>query len=145
MRSSVLLVAALLFSPALLADAEADINYRQGVMRSVGGSMSSMAAILRGGVHAEDLQFHANTMGELANIVPKVFPEGSGDGKTEALPDIWEDPEAFKERLDDFVEAAKAMPEAVASGDRRQIGGAIQTLGEACKGCHDNFREEHDH
>ena len=68
------------------------------------------------------------------------FHSGSGDGKTEALPAIWENPEDFAERLDAFREAANGLRAAAETGG--DMAAAIQQLGQACKGCHDNYREK---
>lgn len=142
----VILAIGILLSAAqwVYADAEGEIKYRQGVMGAVGGHMSSMAAILRNQVHLEDLTLHADAMADLAYVVPNVFPEGSGDGKTEALPEIWQQPEDFQQRMDDFVEASRAMAAAAKTGEMSEIGPAIDSLGKSCKGCHDNYREEHE-
>ncbi len=140
--ATVVLLAASQFAAA---DPEAEIKYRQAVMESVGGHMSAMAAILRNRIRFDDLEIHAGAMADLADVVPHIFPEGSGDGETEALTDIWEEPGAFRERVDAFVSAARGMSDAAATGEMGEIGPAIDKLGQACKGCHDNFREEHDH
>ncbi len=131
-----------LVSPLAQADAEAEIAYRKGVMKIVGGHMTGLGTILRKGVHGEDLQFHARGMANIAAIVPDVFPAGSGDGKTEALKAIWEKPEAFSSAVEKFVTAANNINTAVESGDKAAIGGAIKQLGGSCKGCHDDFRED---
>jgi cytochrome c556 len=145
MKSIVAVVFTMLVCPMVLADGEGEFKYRQGVMRTVGGHMSSLSGILRGQVHLENLGVHAQGMADLAKIVPSVFPEGSGVAKSEALPEIWENPDDFKAAIDKFVEAANGMSAAANDGDRAAIGPAMNALGQACKGCHDNFREEHDH
>lgn len=129
-------------APLALADAEGQINYRQGVYKSVGGHMSSIMAILRQGVYGDNLAFHANAMKDLAGVAPTVFPEGSDVGKTDALAAIWEEPEEFQAAMDKFVTAANGFAAAAESGDRKQIGGAIQALGGSCKGCHDNYKAD---
>ncbi len=135
----------LLMSQWTFADAAGEIKYRQGVMGVVGGHMSSMVAILRGDVHMDDLKLHAQGMANIATVVPSVFPPGSGDGKTEALAIIWEKPEAFKAAIDKYVDAANGIKKAADSGDMQAVGPAIKKLGGACKGCHDDFREAHEH
>ena len=141
MRSAALILATLLASPLAFGN-EAEINYRQSAMKAVGGHMSSMGAILRGRVHFEDFAIHANAMNELSRVVPKVFPEGSGGGKSESLPAVWEKPAEFQKAMDAFVKAANGMAEAANSGDMGKIGPAMQSLGQSCKGCHDDFRKE---
>ena len=145
MKSIVAVVITMLVCPMVLADGEAEFKYRQGVMRTVGGHMSSLSGILRGQVYLDNLGFHAKGMADLAKIVPHVFPEGSGVSKSEALPEIWENPDDFKAAVDKFVEAANGISTAANDGDAAGIGPAMKALGQACKNCHDNFREEHDH
>jgi len=125
------------------ADDAAAIKYRQKVMDSVGGTMQAMSAIAKQEVaHPDHLAPLAQNMANLATIVPDVFPPGSGKGDTKALPEIWSTPAAFKERLDAFVDGAKRLDEVVKSGDMTGFPAALGTLGKACKGCHDNFKNE---
>jgi cytochrome c556 len=131
-----------LFAPAALADAEADIKYRQNTFKIVGGHMGSMATILRDGIKREDFAYHARSIAAVASLVPTVFPAGSGDGKTEALPEIWTEPEEFQAALDKFLTAAANMGEVADSDDMRAIGGAMKALGGSCKGCHDNYKAD---
>ena len=75
-------------------------------------------------------------------LVPQVFPAGSGEGKTEALAAIWDEPAEFKIAMDRYVNAAAGMADAVASQDMGQVGPAIQALGKSCKGCHDDYKSD---
>lgn len=145
MKSITLLILSLLMANIVYADAEAEIKYRQAVMKSVGGHMASMAAILKGKTHLSDLKAHASSLATMATIVPNVFPEGSAEGKTEALKTIWKDSKKFKSSMDKFVKAANQMNEAASSEKMDAIGSAIKALGQSCKGCHDDFREEQEH
>jgi|TARA_B100000959_G_C14564032_1_gene452951 cytochrome c556 len=139
-----LFVFTLLLSQGVFADAAGEIKYRQGVMEVAGGHMNSLVAILRGRVHINDVKFHAKGIANLATLVPEVFPKGSGDGKTDALPSVWEKPEAFKTAMDRFTDAAANIAGAAESGDMSKIGPAMTALGDSCKGCHEDFRAEHD-
>lgn len=132
----------ILSSQFSFADAEADINYRKAVMKVVGGHMGGMAGILRGGVHADELAFHAKGMANVSAIVPGVFPAGSGEGKTDALPVIWEDEAGFKAAMDKFVTAAAAIGKAADTGDNGAIAGKLKALGGSCKNCHDNYKAD---
>ena len=122
-----------------LSASEGEIDYRSHTMQAIGGHMQAMVDILRQKVsHSAHLTLHANAMVDLAGIAPTLFPEGSEGG--EALPAIWEDPDDFAERLDAFETAAGGLQTALSSG--ADVGSAFQSLGQACKGCHDNYREE---
>ena len=120
---------------------EGEVDYRQHVMSAVGGHMQSIADIVRGKVeHTGHLAAHANALADLADIAPTLFPAGSEGGDT--LPAVWEQPEDFQAKLGAFKEAAGVLRDAAGSGDPRQVGMALQGVGQACKGCHDNYRAE---
>ena len=53
-----------------------------------------------------------------------------------------ENPEDFQAKLAAFREAAGAMRDAAASGEPMQVGMALRDVGQACKGCHDDYRAE---
>ena len=125
-----------------LADGEVEVQYRQAVMKSIGGHMASMATILKNQVHMEDLVLHARGLAGLADIAPEIFPEGSNTEKSKALPAVWENPEKFSEAMQRMVDAAEGMASAAATEDMSEIGPAIQALGGSCKGCHDDFHAE---
>lgn len=121
------------------AASEGDAEYREHVMESIGGHMQASADILQQKVtHQDHLSLHANALADMAGIADTLFPEGSQGG--DALPAIWENPEDFSGKLTDFQEAARGFAAAVdGSGD---VGAALQQLGQACKSCHDDYREE---
>ncbi len=135
------LVISLFIVPQAIAANEAEYKYREGVMKSIGGEASSIGAILRGQVHMENLSVHANHLARLAKLTHGIFPEGSGGGKSEALPAIWEEPAEFEEAVQKFVDATAAFENAVSAGE--DVGTAFRSVGQSCKGCHDDFREEH--
>ena len=140
MKKGWLVVMLAALSASAWADGEAEYKYREGIMKSAGGHMSSMVAILRGRVHFDNLAIHARGMADVAGIMPTVFPEGSRVSDTESSPEIWSDREGFDAAMDQFVAAANQMAGAAESGDMGQVGPAMQALGKSCKGCHDNYR-----
>jgi cytochrome c556 len=72
---------------------------------------------------------------------PKLFPPGSGSGKTAALPAIWEKPDDFRKAMEAFGAAAADLGKA-AETDPKAVGPAVGALGKTCKNCHDSFRKE---
>lgn len=142
MRALVMTLA-LTFAATAMADGEAEYKYREGVMKTAGGHMSSMAAIMRGRVHFDNFKIHARGMADVASIMPGVFPPGSNIDKSESLPAIWENPGDFKAAMDEFVAASNELAAAAEGDDMGKIGAGMQRVGKSCKGCHDNFREEH--
>lgn len=128
----------LLASSTVLAD-EGAADYRHNTMQAIGGHLSAVVDIFQGKVaHQAHMAAHANAIADMAAIADTLFPEGSMGGNAKAA--IWEQPEVFAERMQAFQAAAPAFRDAVVGGG--DIGGAFQTLGQACKGCHDDFKDE---
>lgn len=120
---------------------EGEVNYRQHTMSAVRGHMQAIVDIVRGDVpHMDHLATHASAMADLAEIAPSLFPESSKGG--DALDAIWEDAEDFASKLNAFKEATAAFKTAAESGERGEIMAAFRGLGQACKGCHDDYRAE---
>lgn len=137
MRARILTLFALIAAPAF-AD-EGAMDYRHHTMEAIGAHTQAFFDILQGKVaHQDHLAVHAGSIAELAAIAGTLFPEGSAGGH--ALPAIWEEPEDFAERIATFQEAATGLRDTIAAGE--PVGPAAQALGGACKGCHDNYREE---
>jgi cytochrome c556 len=88
--------------------------------------------------HQSHFAIHVNGLVALSGLVHTLFPEGSQGG--DALPAIWENPDDFASKVNDFESAAGALKAAMDSGG--DIGAAFQQVGQACKGCHDDYREE---
>lgn len=145
-------VPALLVSLSLCGPAGAEssakdiIKYRHGVMEAMAGHIGAYSLIAFGKVDYQDhLQSHANALADAGTQLKVMFPEGSGEGDTEALAAIWEEPEKFSAAVAEAEEASAALRDATASGDRKAIMAAFKALGQSCKGCHESYREEHDH
>ncbi len=137
MRARFTILLAFIAAPAF-AD-EGAMDYRHHTMEAIGGHMEALVDILRGKVaHTGHLAVHAGNIANLAAITGTLFPEGSASDHASA--DIWENPEDFAERIAAFEEAANGLRDTIAAAG--ELGPAVQSLGQACKGCHDNYREE---
>ncbi len=126
--------------------AENAIKYRHAVMGTLAGHTSAFSMIAFGMVdHPEFLQSHANALADAGAQLKMLFPAGSGEGETHALPAIWEEPEKFAAAIDNAEKATANLRDAAASGDRKTIVSAFKALGQSCKGCHESYREDDDH
>lgn len=63
-------------------------------------------------------------------------PQGNGD----ALPAIWQQPEAFKAEQEQFLAAVDELNTAAQSGNLEQIKASFGKAGASCKSCHDAYR-----
>jgi cytochrome c556 len=111
----------------------------------IGDAMKSISRELKG--DSPDLgkvRAGAATIAQLAPQVSTWFPAGTGPdvGKTEARAAIWEKPEDFAAKSEDFKKAAVEFQAAARGTDLAAIRSAQANLGKSCKGCHDLYREE---
>lgn len=124
-------------------DGEDIIKYRQGVMKSVGGHMAAAGLIVQGKVgFSDDLAQHADSIARSLSKVEALFPKGSDFGETRALDAIWKKPEDFKKAAHKGGAAAAEFAKAVKAGDKAAMAAKFKDLGEACKACHKDYREE---
>ena len=139
-----LLVIFLIFgwSASSFAD-EAAIKYRQSVYKAIGSQMSAMVSIIKGQVaHKDDLPKLAAGLAGLATLTPHLFPANTQEGKTKALPLIWEEFDAFSDRLEELQQASAELADVAQGNDMRKFARTFSRLGKACKGCHDRFKAE---
>lgn len=135
------------FSLAALADTtpEDAYEYREAVMTSLRGHIGAASKVVRGLVDDNGfLVKHAQGLANGAAELSHIFPEGSNVEDSEALPAIWEKPEAFAAAIEQSRTATAAFVEVAASGDKAAIGAAFREVGKSCGGCHDNFRVDDD-
>ena len=125
------------------AEPEDQIKYRQNTMKALGGHTGSAFALVGGKVeHPDHLLPHAQGLAAMGGLIKDLFPEGSGEGKTAAKAEIWENPDDFGQKVEAAEQAAAAFLAAVESGDQEQIGASLKEVGQACKGCHDEYRQK---
>ncbi len=131
-------------SPGHAADEpENIIKYRQNVMKSMGGHIANIAAVAKGEVtYIENVSAHARALADMTKLVPSLFPEGTGTGKTNALPEIWADRAKFDAASKANQQAAAEMVDAAATNDLATIQAALGKLGKSCGGCHKPFRKK---
>lgn len=125
------------------ADAPADvIKYRGAVMDSLGSHIRAIFAVLRGEVsYGNHIGAHAAAMHGMSQLIPDMFPPGSGEGETRAKPEIWQEWAEFEAASKAFQISTAKLVEAAESGDMGAIGAAAGAVGDACGDCHKPFRK----
>jgi cytochrome c556 len=111
-------------------------------MKAISGHMGGVGQILKHKLdYKAHIPQHARSLAELAKLLPVIFPEGSGKGKTDALPKIWKDMDGFKAAARKMGKEATILAEVAEGGDVDQILGQTKKVGKACGGCHKKFRQ----
>lgn len=126
--------------------AEDAFKYRKTFMTSLRGHAGAISMQVRGLAGDSDyIVKHAKAMANLGSELHSVFPEGSAVEDSEALPEIWAKPDEFAAAVAKAADAMTALGEIAEGGDMQAIGKAFGSVGKTCKGCHESFREEHEH
>jgi cytochrome c556 len=123
----------------------AAIKARQANYKEIGGAFKSIRDELKSG--APDLATVRPLARDLASRAAQTltyFPRGSGPEsglKTRAKAQIWAEQGKFVALQQQMITAAKVLDAAAASGDTARMDAARDSLGAACKACHDRYRE----
>jgi cytochrome c556 len=75
-----------------------------------------------------------------ARQVPDLFPAGSQQGKTAALPVIWERKADFDARATKLQQDARAAQTGIT--DQASLQSVVQRVGQNCGGCHETYRRK---
>ena len=137
-----LAITAVVSLPAMADTTPEDaLDYRKAVMTALRGNIGAASMIVRGLVEDDGhLVGHALGLANGAKEMERIFQEGSNVGDSEALPLIWEEPDAFAEAVSKMQAATAALVTAAEGGDREAIGAAFREVGGSCRGCHDRYR-----
>ncbi len=125
---------------------EGEIEYRKDVMLSMAAHLSALTELLTEEMDFDEshLQAQAMSLGVNAQLVSSLFPAGSDEGDTAALPGIWQRPEQFLARAEAAEREGRNLVAAAESGDREFLVQSLKRLADACRNCHREFRAEDD-
>jgi cytochrome c556 len=122
------------------------IKERQDGLKAMGKAFKTMVDDMRAGkLDAATVKDASAKINKVAEGMPHWFPKGSGPEagvKTAAKSEIWSDAEGFDAARQKLIEAAGKFSEVANAGDMTAVGGNVRSLGGACKGCHDKYREK---
>lgn len=120
------------------------VKERMMLMEDVGKAMKQISAMFKG-----KAPYDGPEVARLSGVIhkrggdhlTKLFPAGSLDAPTEALPEIWQQWERFAVMAQQLTDAAKGL-EVAATAERPQAMKAFVTLAKTCSTCHTDFRKK---
>ncbi|MBM1169637.1 c-type cytochrome [Microvirga arabica] len=144
MRKTTVVSASVLMLSGLgvLAQQSDPIRQRQNLMKNNQEQMRALTGMARGQApfNAATAQAALQRIEQNARQVPALFPTGSQQGKTDALPVIWERKADFDARAVKLEQDAKTAQTGIT--DQASLQAAVQRVGQNCGGCHETYRRK---
>jgi len=126
--------------------AEKVAEIRHSLMTITGWNTGPVAGMVKEKIpyDAERFQVYAERIAFTLTMIPDAFAADTREFvlDTEALDAIWEDHEEFLRLAADAKEKSATLATVSKSGDFEQVTSAFLEMGEACKACHDEFKED---
>jgi cytochrome c556 len=139
MKRGIALFLALAATVSVAWAADDPIMARQALMKANGEALKPVIPILKGGdFDLAAVQKALNTFIEASEKAPALFPAGSDQGKTNALPAIWTDTADFDARFVKLGADSKAALAAIT--DKASFMANFPGVLKNCGGCHEKYR-----
>jgi cytochrome c556 len=120
------------------------IKYRKSVYAVMGWNFGPLAAMAKGDKpydKDEAIRRTAN-IAFMSRLPLEGFIPGSDKGDTKAKPEIWENMDDFKSKLEKMQQETAKLAEVAKAGDFNALKAQLGETGKACKACHDNYRNK---
>ena len=125
--------------------AQAAVDTRQGVFKLIYHYFGPIAGMARGMVpfDADVVEGNANKISQLATMIDDVFKADTTafELQTDALDGIWAEDSEFAAKAQNLAAKAAALAAAAQAG-QDAFPAAFRATGGACKGCHDDYRQQ---
>jgi cytochrome c556 len=120
------------------------VAVRELTMKANGDHMATVKAILTEQPQlVKRVVWHAVALAESAEYTPELFPLGSDQSPTAALPTVWSDQKGFAAAAEKAEDLAHELASKAETGDVAATLAAFAALGkEGCGGCHDTYRKK---
>ena len=120
------------------------IRERHELMEAIGSSAEDINNAFSIGTEGFDVAVIQREAGEIAmaaHQIPSLFPKGSTDPNSRALPAIWENWDKFTGLANALETSAQSLSNAAAAGDDENLKEKSKKVFANCKSCHDQFRK----
>ena len=131
------------WAPAIAhSGARGMVKDRMELMKSLGSSMKSLAAMFQGktAYNPTKVQQISVRVSKHAEKIPSMFPEGSDKHPSEAKATIWSDRSGFERAASTLGEQAAMLSKVADKKAAAEM--SFKQLANTCKACHQDFREK---
>ena len=120
------------------------IKLRQSAMKLIGYNFGSIGAMVndKKPYNKDEAIRNATRVELLAGHPWEFFIAGSDKGETKAKPEIFKETDKFKAAGDKLQAEAAKLEQVAKTGDLAALKTQFGATAQACKNCHDNFREK---
>ena len=133
---------ALSLSGTRAQDEAAFVEYRQKLMKGVGGNMGAIGVIVQKGLpYKESVAGLARQIQMASALVGESFERKIVEGRTDAKSEIWADWDEFLAAAEKMGQEAGKLAEAAKQGEIAVIVAQMKATGATCRGCHKPFRK----
>lgn len=125
--------------------AERAVAYRQGVYHAIAWNFGPMAGMVKGEIpfDAKAFALKAERVAYLSALPLEGFIPDSLVGDSEAKPEIWDNMDDFKSKMQTFeAEAAKLADAAKTASALDALKPQFGKVGQSCKDCHDEYKKD---
>ena len=119
------------------------VKLRMDMMGAIGDSMKVIGSMMKGqtAFDANGAKAAAMRIAGHADEIPDLFPEGSTQKPSEALPAIWQNWDEFVKITGEMKAAAQTLADAASVATQAdQIRAQFGAVGKSCGSCHERFR-----
>jgi cytochrome c556 len=123
------------------------ISDRHELMESQGQQAEAINTAFSVGSEGFDvsiIQRSAQAIAMSAHQIPDLFPKGSTDPNSRALPAIWTNWDKFVGLAKQLEDQASSLSNAASTGDTENLQEKSKKMFATCKACHDQFRKPKD-
>ena len=127
---------------AQFQNADKAVEYRESVMTVMGTHFGRIGAVVKGDVpyNKDEVVKNAAIVSMMSTLPWQAFGPGMEGGKAKS--EVWSDNAKFKAAAEKLQLATANLNTAAQSGDLDNIKKAFGAAGQACKGCHDDFKKK---
>ena len=126
------------------AKPEDTIKNRKSSLTLVQSHMKTIGAMLKGErpLDAAFVAKNAALIETLAREFPDGFPAGTDRGDTKARPEIWSQPDKFRQATSRYQSEANKFTEVARTGNVDNMKAQFGALAKSCGACHEDFRNK---
>ncbi len=121
------------------------VKERMDMMGEIADGMKIIGGMIKGQkpFDADQASSAAESIAKHAATMPKLFPEGTATGTSEALPAIWQDWDEFVRIAGDMeMRASELTAKAADATAVADIRNEFSQVAQTCSACHQSFRQK---